>query len=161
MFRDLSVVFMTFIVIPLLGSWGESTTPCGACPREEDLTAFCELIRNPEKYDGHLVKVRATYRGFFEAEEVYCMSCRNKGRTWLAFDLEKMDKRSKALHKRIAMGSTVNATFEGVFRASGAPQDGYKFLFEVKRILNAEIIYDQPMDPSLLPSSVLKRVCQE
>jgi hypothetical protein len=56
----------------------------------QDSVTFCDLVRNPDKYDGHEVSVRATYRYGFEWQELYCLDCKDKGKAWLEapFDLD-------------------------------------------------------------------------
>ena len=58
--------------------------------RQVDSVTFCDLVRNPDKYDGQEVSVRATYRYGFEWQELYCLDCKDKGKAWLEvpFDLD-------------------------------------------------------------------------
>ena len=44
---------------------------------------FCDLVRNPEKYNGEEITVRATYRYGFEWSQLYCLDCAKKGKAWL------------------------------------------------------------------------------
>jgi hypothetical protein len=44
----------------------------------EPQTAFCDLLRNPEKYNGKEVTVRATWSKGPEWSELYCLGCPDK-----------------------------------------------------------------------------------
>jgi hypothetical protein len=56
----------------------------------QDSVTFCDLVRNPDKYDGQEVSVRTTYRYGFEWQELYCLDCKDTGKAWLEvpFDLD-------------------------------------------------------------------------
>jgi hypothetical protein len=41
---------------------------------------FCELVSNPELYNGKVVTVRATYKYGFEWQMLYCLDCLDKGK---------------------------------------------------------------------------------
>jgi hypothetical protein len=74
--------------------------------------SFCDLIRTPEKYAGKLVKVRATYKYGFEWQQLYCLDCLDKGKTWL--DLSGgIDERSEKSLKLAPKGAgIVNLTVQ-------------------------------------------------
>jgi len=50
--------------------------------------AFCQLLRNPDSYDGKEVRFRATYRYGFEASEFFDPGCfgDEKFTNWVEFD---------------------------------------------------------------------------
>src|SRR3712207_4532748 len=48
--------------------------------------AYCDMLANAQDYDGKEVSVRASYRYGFEWQELFCIECRNLGKTWLDFD---------------------------------------------------------------------------
>jgi hypothetical protein len=67
----------------------------------QETVTFCDLVRNPEKYTGRVVTVRALYRVGFEWSELYCPECRNQ-RAWLEFpyDMDDLDKASQRVLKQ-------------------------------------------------------------
>ena len=104
------------------------------------LVAYCDLVNNPEKYDGKEVTVRATYRYGFEWQEIFCLECRKVGKTWLEFDDDAAAQYKAALKKFPKHQGTVNAVFAGIFQSSKGPfgDGGYRFRFVVKGINSEE-----------------------
>jgi len=45
---------------------------------------FCEVLKDPRQYGGKEITVRATYFYWFEMSDLYCLSCQDKGKTWLS-----------------------------------------------------------------------------
>src|SRR5258708_16468827 len=54
----------------------------------EPQVTFCELVRNPELYNGKEVTVRATYKYGFEWQMLYCLDCLDKGKAWLELPID-------------------------------------------------------------------------
>jgi hypothetical protein len=52
---------------------------------------FCEVLKDPRQYGGKEITVRATYFYWFEMSDLYCLSCQDKGKTWLSIssDLDR------------------------------------------------------------------------
>jgi hypothetical protein len=89
-------------------------------------TSLCELIQHPEKYNGQLVKIRATWVYGFEWSYVHCLDC--DSRVWL--DTSDLDEQSQKAIKHIPKGAgIVNIDVEGVFRAgdSFGHLGGYRY----------------------------------
>jgi len=61
--------------------------------------SYCELIRHAVQYDGRRVAVRASYRYGFEWQEMFCMKCRDHGKTWLEFESDTSSSVRRALRK--------------------------------------------------------------
>lgn len=121
---------------------------------------YCHLIKNPAAYDGKQVTLRATYRYGFEWQEIYCLKCRDLGKTWLEI-WDPTKKSSEILKKLPNDDGTVNATFTGTFQSSGGPfGDGsYRFRFLLREISQAELLTKSGADPNALPENLRKKVC--
>src|SRR6266705_1777133 len=87
--------------------------------RPELQVTFCELVRNPELYDGKEATVRVTYKYGFEWQMLYCLDCLDKGKAWLEFPIDLDDASVNALKRAPKGAGTVNLTVHGVFM-SGA-----------------------------------------
>jgi hypothetical protein len=108
---------------------------------------FCDLVRNPEKYNGREVTVRATYRYGFEWSELYCLDCLERGKArsgiaWLRIPSD-LDDDSVRSFKKVPKGSgIVNLTVQGVF-ASGETyghQNGYRYEIVAQKISDVAVI---------------------
>ena len=81
---------------------------------------LCELMRDPEKYNGKLVKVRATWIYGFEWWYLHCLDC--DGRVWL--DTSELDEQSKKTLKHTPKGAgIVNVDMSRVSFRQVAPSD--------------------------------------
>ena len=82
---------------------------------------FCDLLRNPERFNGKEVTVRATYRYGYEWSQLYCLKCANEGKVWLELPsaLDYDNNSQKALRKMPKGSGIVDVTVKGVF-TSGA-----------------------------------------
>lgn len=123
---------------------------------------YCALIKNPEKYDGKEVTIRATYRYGFEWQEMFCLDCRDTGKTWLEIDDDNITKKSKKMLRKFPKDDgTINALFTGTFESSkGSFGDGsYRFRFVLKEISQAELVTKSGADPQQLPDDIRKKVC--
>ena len=77
---------------------------------------FCELMQYPDKYNGKLVKVRATWVYGFEWSYLHCLGC--EGRVWL--DTSGLDERSERTAKHTPKAAAiVNIDVEGIFQSGG------------------------------------------
>jgi hypothetical protein len=80
--------------------------------------SFCDLVRNPEKFNGREIIVRATYRYGYEWSELYCLDCLDKGKAWLWMrDLDAASLR--ALKKLPKDAGIANLTVRGDFSSGG------------------------------------------
>jgi hypothetical protein len=150
------ILFLSGLLVPVLFC---ANGP--ACEKDFSRTAppvtvvaYCDLVTNPDKYDGKEVTVHATYRYGFEWQEIFCMECRKIAKTWLEFDEElKSDFKSK-LKKFPRDQGTVNAIFTGTFHSSKGPygDGGYRFRFDVRTISSVEVVSKEGRDPEHLPA---------
>jgi hypothetical protein len=124
--------------------------------------SYCELVRHPKEYDGKNVAVRATYRYGFEWQEMFCMKCRDQGKTWLEFGTETASAVRRALGKAPRHQGTLNATFYGTFRGTKGPygDGGYVFRFDVESVKAVEIVSKDGWAPERLSASEQQRLCQ-
>ena len=157
------ILFLSGLLLPLL-FWANNPACNTNFPRSgsaEGMVAFCDLVANPDKYDGKEVTVRATYRYGFEWQEIFCMECRKIAKTWLEFD-EGLKSEFKATLKKFPRDQgTVNGIFTGTFHSSKGPygDGGYRFRFDVKAISRIEVVSKEGWDPAHLPAESRKRVC--
>lgn len=106
------------------------------CSADANSVEFCQLVENPAKYDGARISVIAVYSYGYEWQELTCMECRSKGKTWLTFHPEAIDKVRKQLKKAPRHQGIISGRFTGVFHGTGGPYgDGsFKYEFEVEGI---------------------------
>jgi hypothetical protein len=123
---------------------------------------YCDVLKNPTEFEGKKLMLKATYRYGVEWQEMFCLTCRDKGRTWLEIEDDAISSQSKkALRKFPESDGTINAIFTGRFESSGGPfGDGsYRFRFVLEDITNAELISSSGFEPASLPGNVLKKIC--
>ena len=106
--------------------------------------SFCDLLKNPNKYDGKRVSVYAYYSYFFEVSWIFCWECKDVGRTWLEIDPNSSPEQvERQLQKGPKGHGVISGHFTGVFHAGGGPygmgQYSSKFvlqdLTEVKTVI--------------------------
>ena len=50
---------------------------CGIIEAQQpERVSFCDLIKDPGKFDGRAVTLKASYRYGFEWQELFCVSCK-------------------------------------------------------------------------------------
>lgn len=103
---------------------------------------FCDLVRNPEKYTGKQVTVRATYRYGFEWSELYCLDCLDQGKVWLDMPIELEDTSAKTLKKLPKGAGIVNLTVQGVFVSGSTfgPSNSYRYKIEPSKISDVVVL---------------------
>ena len=111
-------------------------------------TTLCDLLRNPEKYDGQRVQVRATFRYGFEWQQLYCLDCLDKGKAWLQMPVDLDDKSEKAFKKMPKGAGIVNLTVVGVFHfgKSYGHLNGYRFELIAQEIQDVTVIQNGMKD---------------
>jgi len=73
-------------------------------------------MQYPDKYNGKLVTVRATWVYGYEWSYLHCLGC--EGRVWL--DTSELDEQSERTAKHTPKGAAiVNVDVEGIFQAGG------------------------------------------
>jgi hypothetical protein len=108
----------------------------------EPPTTFCDLLRNPEKYDGKEVTVRATWRYGFEWSQFYCLDCLDKGRAWLEMPSDLDDVSTKILSRKPKGAGIVNLTVQGVFMSGGhfGHLNAYPYQLVARRVSNVAVV---------------------
>lgn len=123
---------LLLIALPLL---------CGAA-HAQTATKLCELLRHPDKYEGKLVKVRATFRYGYEWEQFYCLDCLDKGKAWLTIPSEIDDESDKVFRKMPKGAGIVNVTVTGIFHfgSSYGHMNGYRYEVIAQQIRDVAVI---------------------
>jgi hypothetical protein len=108
----------------------------------EPQTAFCDLLRNPEKYNGKEVTVRATWSKGPEWSALYCLGCPDKSSVWLDVRTELDDASKKAL-RQVPMPATANLTVQGVFMSGGlyGHRNQYQYQLVARKVNDAAIVW--------------------
>ena len=111
----------------------------------QNSVAYCDLVRHPDKYNGKEVSVRATYKYGFEWEELYCLECKEKGKTWLELIPASLDKASEKALNRVPKGAgIVNVTVQGGFTLVSGGHfghlNGYPYKFVASKVSNVEVV---------------------
>ncbi len=113
----------------------------GAAHAQKAMT-FCDLLRNADKYNGQLVKVRATFRYGFEWQQLYCLDCLDKGKEWLQVPVDLDDESEKASKQMPKGAGIVNLTVVGVFHfgTSYVHMNGYRYELVAQEIRDVAVI---------------------
>jgi hypothetical protein len=104
---------------------------------------FCDLLRNPDEYNGKEITVRATYRYGFEWQELYCLDCLDKGRAWLELPYDQNDDLAVGPLRRAPKGAgIVNITVQGIFVSGGhfGHMNGYKYKFVAHKVSDMAVV---------------------
>ncbi len=104
---------------------------------------FCELLKNPDRYNGKEVTVRASHRYGFEWTYLYCLGCKNDGHIWfdVSGDIDtESEKTLQAAHRKGA--GIVNLTVTGVFKTGGSygHLGGYRHMFVVRKAWDVVVL---------------------
>lgn len=128
--------------------------------QQAEHTDFCDLLRQPERFDGHLVVFEASNRYGFEWDEIFCISCLGPQRVWLEVKDEPSKRLNRQLKRLPKHSATLNATFTGIFRSKpGAFGDGgYKYQLDLLGLENIEIVSKKSPAPEYLPPKEKKRL---
>ena len=112
---------------------------------------FCDLLRNPQKYNGEQVRVRVTYRYGFEWSQLYCLDCADKGKAWLQIPVDLDGASRRSLRKLPKGAGIVNLTVQGVFFSGGnfGHENGYRYQIVANTISDVAVI-----QPGMKPAAV-------
>jgi hypothetical protein len=104
--------------------------------------SFCDLVRNPEKFNGKEVTIRATHRYGFEWEELYCLDCLDKGKAWLEIPTDIDSASAKAMKHAPKGAGIVNLTVSGTFMSGSTygHSSGYRYQFVAKKIREVSVV---------------------
>jgi hypothetical protein len=108
---------------------------------------FCDLLRNPSRYNGQRVRVRVTHRYVFEVSELFCLECSDKGRVWL--DTTNIDdEASERAFRKMPAAGIVNLTIEGVFMAEGHfGHTGWPYQLKAEKIEGVKVLLNGRKPP--------------
>ena len=120
---------------------------------------FCDLVRNPDKYNGQEVTVRATHRFGFEWSQLYCLDCLDKGKAWL--ETSGLDEASEREFRKLPSAGIVNLTVQGVFVSGGTygHQNGYRYQISATRISDVRVILKGSKPPAEEERAEKRRGC--
>jgi hypothetical protein len=129
-----------------------------------DIT-LCELLKNPEKYDEKVVRVKGIYRNFFELSELYCPDCYDENkRVWIESTEIRDECLSSRETKRLRKGKTLLVVFVGKFQASQSSYghlNAYKFQIDVTCVEKSKILSKkEPLLPSELSNFNISGSCR-
>jgi hypothetical protein len=132
--------------------------------KQAPTVTYCDLIRNPSRYDKKEVRVKAVFRVGYEWEEIYCLDCFDTDqRTWIKFDDEVDSCTKRDISKLIgAREGTFSIVAVGEFQSSGrgyGHMGAYRYQFVVKCVEKAIRLLKDGRSPTLLPKKVLKPAC--
>jgi len=157
-------IFPGLILLSLLWPSNLSSgTPEFRGQKSIPIVSYCDLVAEPEAYDGKEVTVRASYRYGFEWQELFCQKCRGTGKTWVEFDEGAAAEYKAALKKFPKHQGTVNAVFTGTFHSSKRRygDGGYRFQFVVTGIRNPDVVSKTGAAPEYLSRDSQKRLCDD
>src|SRR5262249_11548964 len=109
----------------LFSPWQQGGRVTETSPTEATTPAisYCELIRNPEKFDRKQVRMQVTYRYGFEWSELYCLDCLKEGNVWVEFASSFKSCTKSVIARRVGdngfVGRTVNIIAVGTFYSGG------------------------------------------
>jgi len=134
-----------------------SETVAGSGPA----VSFCDLVRNPEKFNTKEVTIRATYRYGFEWEELYCLDCVDKGKAWLEISADIDDASQKALERAPKGAGIVNLTVSGTFMSGSTygHSNGYRYKFVAKEIRDVSVVLKGMKSPAEETEAEKKWAC--
>jgi hypothetical protein len=124
--------------------------------------SLCDLVHNPERYEGRSVEVSATYQVGFECTEMYCLGCTDLGRIWVKFESDSVSKKIKVKEKQSIPGCTFDVIFSGRFYSAKkgyGHRGAYRYEFVVESVKKAKLIFDNTSDSSKWPIKAQKKVC--
>ena len=101
---------------------------------------FCDLLRNPEKYNGQQVRVRATYRYGFEWSQLFCLECLEKSQAWL--DTTRLNDDSVRAFRKLPGAGIVNLTVQGTFMSGSTygHNNGYRYQIMAEEVRDVKIL---------------------
>jgi len=161
--------FVLFLLaFALFSPWQQGGRVKETPPTEAKTPAvsYCELVRNPEKYDRKQVRTQATYRYGFEWSELYCLDCLKEGNVWVEFESSFKACTKSSIARNVGdngfVGRTVNLIVVGTFYSGGnyGHMGEYRFKFVVNCLERAEVVINDSPLPDKLPPEAAARVCK-
>jgi len=108
-------------------------------------TSFCDIVSNPDKYNGSLIQTRTTLAASFENAFAYDLNCYDKKNlVWYETDNEKAEASLRNfLEIKIHETKRADVTFVGIFQhdADGFGHlNGFRFRFIINDVKEINII---------------------
>lgn len=155
-------VFILMFCLPVVGIAQENDGRMRC--NHSSVVDFCDLIKDPDKYEGRTVTVRATYIYGFELSSLYCVNCIEKP-VWVEFDDSFKENTNSKYRKSVgdngSVGRTVNVEAVGILRSGGfGHMSAYDFMFMIEKINSAEIVANKGVGYSALSTHEQEKVCQ-
>lgn len=158
-------VFATTVFFVLLGFMTTQSLAQNADSARAVDVSLCELIKNPQKYDRKIVRVRGIYRSSFELSELFCPECYQKDRRiWIASRaLSEKCLKSKE-RRRLDKARTLVVVFVGEFQSSERTyghSNGYRFQIDLMCVEESRVLSkDKPLLPNELKEFGISENCQ-
>ena len=135
------------IIMLLLASPGSHPAQAKQSAAESVQTiSFCEILREPNLYQGKLVRVAATWKYGFEWSYLYHHECMSQGnKAWVEFvDEEEECPQTDKVSKRLKNGfdKKADVVAVGTLAAGGGygHLNGYRYQFTIKCLERAKQI---------------------
>ena len=110
-------------------------------PVAAERVRLAELLAQPERYEGRLVRVRGNYRYGFEWEELYCDPMDKQKRVWLHLPVDAGDRLHRQLARLPKGNGTIVAIFTGVWLTSGPyGHNGHPFGLQVVAVEDVKVV---------------------
>ena len=127
----------------------------------QHVVKFCDLLRNPQKYAGEQVKVRASWEYGFEWTYLFCFDCEDSGRAWLDFS-DDLDRSSEKVLKHKPKGAAlVNITLVGTLVGPGTygHMGGYRYKFTATKAETIRVILKGMHSPEEEKAAAKRKPC--
>lgn len=120
-------------------------------PVERERVRLAELLAQPERYEGRLVRVRGNYRYGFEWDELYCDPMDKQKRVWLHLPVDAGDRLQRQLAKLPKWNGTISAVFNGVWLTNGPyGHNGHPFGLQVVAVEDVKVVSKSSAFPEWL-----------
>jgi hypothetical protein len=156
------IIFIALISI-LLFTFQTPLAVSTNCSDSNNRVSLCDLVRDPERYEGKPVVVSATFQLGYESEEIYCLGCTNWGRIWVEFGNETAADKIRVDESQLIPGCAFDVIFSGSFYATGKRYghlNSFRYKFVVESVKRAKLILNNAnFEPSEWPTKAQKKVC--
>lgn len=145
------LILCVLIVCPFLGGAALSQKPAsGAVRSEQPVLDFCDVVRDPAKYDGKVVRVRGIYRYSFEVSELAGAGCLGKARRAWVSQGDASCPNSKSIGGEEFYGRLVDIVAVGKFSSTGGHfghLGEYPFQLQITCVESATVMPERPSRP--------------
>lgn len=149
--KNIAAIQMCLISLTCLVAFCIAESDLSGQATKPEEVSFCDLVRDPTKYDGHLVRITAQYSATVHAALVTGKACPSPlteryfaAPTW-GRDFDLSSKNAKSLLKLLKKGDTAEITLVAIVHA--VPHEKYGF-YDAPVQLELKIIERLKRDPS-------------